>query len=117
MKNGRDDDSLSNQRAIFVCQLIHAHYPHAEIRALAQHFTNVLASQPARFVSDIDNLLQRYTPTDYTSEPTRSRASALPPAPPRGGRHYKVDPMSSTIFEPVFRMMPPLIVIETFDIP
>jgi hypothetical protein len=27
MKNGRDDDSLSNQRAIFVCQLIHAHYP------------------------------------------------------------------------------------------
>ena len=90
MKNGRDDDSLSNQRAIFACQLIHAHYPHAEIRALAQHFAGVLASQPARFESDIDNLLRRYTPTDYVPEPTRSRASTRQPAPPRGGRHYSL---------------------------
>jgi DNA-binding MarR family transcriptional regulator len=88
MRNGRDDDSLSNQRAIFVCQLIHAHYPHDEIRALAHHFMGRLASQPERFELDIDKLLQRYTPADYTPEPTRATSSTRQPAPPRGGRHY-----------------------------
>ena len=35
----------------------------------------------------------------------------------RDARVNKVDPMSSTIFGPVFRMMPPLIVIEMVDSP
>jgi hypothetical protein len=88
MKNGRNDDSLSNQRAIFVCQLIHAHYPHNEIRALAQHFAEVLTSQSGRFESDIDHLLQRYTPKGYRAEATQSLGSTIQSEPLRGGRHY-----------------------------
>jgi hypothetical protein len=88
MRNGREDNSLSNQRAIFVCQLIHARYPHQEIRALADHFRAVLASRPDRFETDIDQLLQRYTPAQYRCEPTRCITTPDQPPPPRGGRHY-----------------------------
>lgn len=83
-KNGHLDESTSAQRAIFVKQLLYAHYPHDEIRALALHFSGVLESNPKWFSTDIDRLLVRYSPEAYASEPTRENTSAV--CPPRGGR-------------------------------
>jgi hypothetical protein len=58
------DSSVSVQRAVFVNQLLRAHYPHNEIRALAQHFAGVLESNPKWFSTDIDRLLCKYTPVN-----------------------------------------------------
>jgi hypothetical protein len=74
--HGYRDDSRSARRAIFVCQLLRAHYPHDEIRALATHYTDVLDSRRGQtsFRCDIDRLLAKYTPVDYTPEATRTAA-------------------------------------------
>jgi len=49
IKGGGKDSSLSIQRAVFVCQLLRARYPHSEIRALAEHFQDVLESNSKWF--------------------------------------------------------------------
>lgn len=76
--HGYRDDSRSARRAIFVCQLLRAHYPHDEIRVLATHFAELLESGrgEAHFRSDVDRLLVKYTPVDYAPEATRVAAPA-----------------------------------------
>ena len=92
-KTGGKDGSTSIQRSVFVNQLLRAKYPHAEIRALALHFSGVLESNPRHFERDIDRLLRPtaeggYTPADYAPQPTGAIVAA--PAAPRGGRHYEI---------------------------
>ena len=92
-KTGGMDGTTSIQRAVFVNQLIRAKYPHAEIRALALHFSGVLESNPKHFERDIDRLLRPiadggYTPADYAPQPTGAIVGA--PAAARGGRHYEI---------------------------
>lgn len=87
-KSGGKDGSTSIQRSVFVNQLLRAKYPHAEIRALALHFSGVLESNPRHFAQDIDRLLFKYTPIGYAPQPTGAITSA--PTPPRGGRHYEI---------------------------
>lgn len=87
-KSGGKDSSTSIQRSVFVNQLIRAKYPHAEIRALALHFSGVLESNPRHFEQDIDRLLFKYTPKDYAPESTGVLVAT--PAVPRGGRRYEI---------------------------
>jgi len=79
------DGSVSAQRAVFVNQLIRARYPYNEIRALADHFSGVLESNPKWFAADIDRLIFKYTPQGYSPESTGVIAVAM-----RGGRHYEI---------------------------
>jgi hypothetical protein len=79
------DSSVSAQRAVFVNQLIRAHYPHNEIRALAEHFSGVLESNHKWFKTDIDRLIDKYTPQGYSPESTAVLAVTM-----RGGRHYEI---------------------------
>jgi hypothetical protein len=86
--HGYHDDSRSARRAIFVCQLLRAHYPHDEIRALASHFADLLDSGrgQAHFRSDVDRLLTKYTPESYAPQATRTSRTAADRAPLRRGR-------------------------------
>jgi hypothetical protein len=76
--HGYRDNSRSARRAIFVCLLLRAHYPHDEIRALARSFADVLDSRrgEAHFRCDVDRLLAKYTPADYAPEATHTAAPA-----------------------------------------
>jgi hypothetical protein len=76
--HGYRDNSRSARRAIFVCQLLRARYPHDEIRALVTHFAKLLDSGrgEAHFRCDVDRLLAKYTPADYAPEATRPAAPA-----------------------------------------
>jgi hypothetical protein len=84
--HGYQDDSRSARRAIFVCQLLHARYPHDEIRALASHFAPLLDSGRGEvlFRRDIHRLLGKYTPSDYV--PQATRVTAGPTTPAHSGR-------------------------------
>jgi hypothetical protein len=86
--HGHRDDSRSARRAIFVCQLLRAHYPHDEIRALAVHFADVLQSERggAHFRCDVDRLLAKYTPAGYAPQGTRAATTPQDRVPLRGGR-------------------------------
>jgi hypothetical protein len=79
------DSSVSAQRAVFVNQLLRAKFPYNEIRALADHFSGVLQSNPKWFAADIDRLIVKYTPQGYSPESTGVIAVAM-----RGGRHYEI---------------------------
>jgi hypothetical protein len=86
--HGYHDASRSAHRAIFVCQLLRARYPHDEIRALAVHFADVLDSGrgEARFRCDVDRLLAKYTPAGYAPEATRAATIGDEYTPLQGGR-------------------------------
>lgn len=79
------DSSVSAQRAVFVNQLLRAKFPYNEIRALAEHFSGVLQSNPKWFAADIDRLIVKYTPQGYSPESTGVIAVEM-----RGGRRYEI---------------------------
>ncbi len=85
--SGYHDTSRSARRAILVCQLLRARYPHDEIRALALNSADLLESGhgPVLFQHDIDRLLAKYTPAAYESEPTRAVRLAAVSGRPKGG--------------------------------
>jgi hypothetical protein len=86
--SGYRDTSRSARRAIFVCQLLRARYPHDEIRALATAFMELLDSGRglALFQRDIDRLLAKYTPAAYLPQTTRAVRVAVVADRPTGGR-------------------------------
>jgi hypothetical protein len=85
--HGYRDDSRSARRAIFVCQLLRAGYPHDEIRALATSFADVLDSGRGEtyFRCDVDRLLAKYTPLGYAPQATCAAAPADDCVPPQRG--------------------------------